>query len=85
MLLFITKLVHHLPPGLPFLPSPTVRHNIDIRLHTAEAQTKTREITHEDTQNLIRSEQLPEPRTPIVIEVDHSRNRMSVNSSQTDS
>jgi hypothetical protein len=46
---------------------------------------KLREITYKNTQNLSRSEQLPEPRTPIVIEVDHSRKRMSLNSSQTDS
>jgi hypothetical protein len=44
-----------------------------------------REITYKDSQNLSRSGQLPEPRTPIVIEVDHSRKRMSLNSSQTDS
>ena len=41
---------------------------------------KLREITYKDTQNLQRSEQLPEPQTPIVI-----RKRMSLNSSQTDS
>jgi hypothetical protein len=46
---------------------------------------KLREITDKDTQNLHRSEQLPEPQTPIVIEIDHSRKRMSSNSSRTDS
>jgi hypothetical protein len=46
---------------------------------------KLRGITYKDTQNLSRSEQLPEPQTPIVIEIDHSRKRMSSNSSRTDS
>jgi hypothetical protein len=46
---------------------------------------KLREITYKDTQNLSRSEQVSEPRTPIVIEVDHSRKRMTSNSSRTDS
>jgi hypothetical protein len=46
---------------------------------------KLREITYKDTQNLQRSEQLSEPQTPIVIEIDHSRKRMSLNSSQRDS
>jgi hypothetical protein len=46
---------------------------------------KLREIRYKDTQNLQRSEQLPEPQTPIVIEIDHSRKRMSLNSSQRDS
>ena len=46
---------------------------------------KLREITYKDTQNLQRNEQLPEPQTPIVIEIDHSRKRMSLNSSQRDS
>jgi hypothetical protein len=44
-----------------------------------------REITYKDTQNLHRSEQFPEPQTPIVIEINHSRKRMSSNSSRTDS
>ena len=45
---------------------------------------KLSEIKYNDSQNLL-SEQLPEPRKPIVIEVDHSRKRMSLKDSQTDS